>query len=118
MTALEREKRDERNWRVKGQTVLHVVDIGRIPHNRSYFCIRETRNGFYVQSFNTVVLYVSKRNGKITRTWNGYSRASLVHINYALWWIKNSTQTWPEHLHLTGDQYYCLPYKWTNLIAA
>lgn len=118
MTALEREKRDERNWRVKGQTVLHVVDIGRIPHNKSYFCIRETASGYYVQSFNTIVLYVSKNGGKITRCWHGYTRGTMTHINHALWWIKNATNTWPEHHRLSGNQYCCLPYRRVDMIAA
>lgn len=118
MTALEREKRDERNWKVKGQTVLHIVDIGRMPHNKSYFCIRETASGYYVQSFNTIVLYVSKNGGKITNTWGGYTRSTMVHINYALEWINKNTQTKPERLYLSGDKYCRLPYRWVGMEAA
>lgn len=118
MTALEREKRDERNWKVKGQIMLHVVEIGRMPHTKSYFCIRETRNGFYVQSFNTVVLYVSKNGGNITRTWNSYTRATTCHINYALEWIRTNTKTVPALKRLSSERYCCLPYRWTGMIAA
>ena len=118
MTALEREKRSEEKRKVKGQTMLHIVDIGRVPHNKSYFCVRETRNGYYVQSFDTIVLYVSKNGGKIIRTWKGFSRGTISHINHALWWIKNNTETWPEHLYLTGNQYCCLSYRWAGMIDA
>lgn len=118
MTALEREKKDERNWKVKGEKVLHIVDIGIIPHNKSYFCIRETRNGFYVQSFNTVVLYVSKNGGKITRTWNSYTRATTCHINYALEWIRTNTKTVPALKRLSSERYCCLPYRWVGMEAA
>jgi hypothetical protein len=118
MTALEREKRDERNRKVKGEKALHIVDIGVIPHNKSYFCIRETASGYYVQSFETIVLYVSKNSGRITRTWNSYTRATTCHINYALNWIEQNTQTKPERLHLSSEKYCRLPYRWVGMEAA
>ena len=118
MTALEREKRNESKRKVKGEKARHIVDIGRMPHNKSYFCIRETTSGYYVQSFDTIVLYVSKNSGKLTNTWGSDSRATMVHVNYALNWIKQNTQTGPERLYLSSEKYCRLPYRWTGMIAA
>ena len=109
MTRLEKERADEYKWKVKGQTALHVIEIGRMPHNKSYFCIRETRNGYYVQSFNTVVLYVSKKDGRLVNTWGSWTRATTVHINKALEWIRQNTQTVPERRYLSSDRYMKLP---------
>ena len=118
MTALEREKRDENKRKVKGQKVLHLVDIGRIPHNKSYFCIRETASGYYVQSFETIVLYISKKDGSLTRCWDGWSRGTMAHMNYGLWWIRTNTKTVPALKRLSGDRYFRLPYRWAGMIAA
>ena len=109
MTTLERERRNEAKKEVKGQISLYVVDIGRQPCNKSYFCIRETRCGYYVQSFQTVVLYVSKKSGKITNTWGNYTRGTMVHINKALEWITKNTQTIPQFKRLSGNKYCELP---------
>lgn len=118
MTALEREKRDENKRKVKGQKVLHIIETGRMPFSKSYYCIRETASGYYVQSFDTIVLYVSKKGGRITNTWGGYTRSTMVHINYALNWIKQNTQTKPERLYLSGEKYCRLPYRWVGMEAA
>ena len=109
MTSLEREKKSERNWEVKGQTALHVIEIGRMPHNKSYYCIRETRSGYYVQSFDTTVLYVSKKTGRLLNVWGGYSRATMVHINKGLDWIRENTETVPQLKRLSGGRYFSLP---------
>jgi len=118
MTRSEKERADEYKWEVKGQTALHLIEIGRMPHNKSYFCIRETRNGYYVQSFETIVLYVSKNGGRITRTWNSYTRATTCHINHALEWIRTNTKTVPALKRLSSERYCCLPYRRTDMIAA
>ena len=109
MTALEREKRDETRRKVAGETALHLIDIGRMPHNKSYFCIRETANGYYVQSFDTTVLYVSKKTGRLLNVWGGYSRATMVHINKGLDWIRENTETVPQLKRLSGGRYFSLP---------
>ena len=109
MTQLEREKSNEKKREVKGQTMLHIVEIGRVPHNKSYFCVRETRNGYYLQSFDTIVLYVSKKDGRLTRSWDHYTRATTTHINKALEWIRTNTQTVPEKRRLSGESYANLP---------
>ena len=118
MTRAERERSNEKNRKVRGQKALHLVEIGRMPFNKSYFCIRETASGYYVQSFDTIVLYVSKNGGKLTRTWDDYTRATMVHINYALNWIKQNTQTRPKRLYLSSKNYCHLPYRWNGMIAA
>ena len=33
-----------------------------------------------------------KKGGRITNTWGGYTRSTMVHINYALEWINKNTQ--------------------------
>lgn len=118
MTRAERERANEHSRKVAGEKTLTIVELGRMPCNKSYFCVRETRNGYYVQSFDTIVLYVSKKDGKITRTWGYYTRATTVHINKALEWIRTNTQTVPALKHLSSERYSRLPYRWNGLIAA
>jgi len=118
MTRAERERANEKNRKVRGQKALHLVEIGRTPCNKSYFCIRETASGYYVQSFETIVLYVSKNGGKITRTWNSYTRATTCHINHALEWIRTNTKTVPALKRLSSERYCCLPYRWTGMEAS
>ena len=118
MTALEREKRDENKRKVRGQKVLHLIDTGRVPFSKSYFCIRETAAGYYVQSFETIVLYVSKNGGRLTRCWDYWSRATTAHMNHALDWIRTNTKTVPALKRLSSERYLRLPYRWNKMVAA
>ena len=109
LTSLEKEMLNEQNKHIKGEKNLFVINIGRLPHNKSYFCIRETASGYYVQSFDTTVLYVSKKTGRLLNVWGGYSRATMVHINKGLDWIRENTDTVPQLKRLSGGRYFSLP---------
>ena len=105
MTRSEKERIQEFNYTIRGQKKVHIVEVGVLPCNKSYCVIRETASGYYIQSFDTIVLYVSKKNGKLVNTWGSYSKATIIHINKALNWIKDNTETMPKRNHLSNDQY-------------
>lgn len=118
MTRAERERANEHSRKVAGEKTLTIVELGRMPRNKSYFCIRETTFGYYVQSFDTIVLYVSKKGGRLVNTWGGYTRGTMVHINKALDWIRENTKTVPALKYLSGERYFRLPYRWNGLVAS
>ena len=43
----------------------------------------EVENGYYLQSYNTIVCYIDKtgKNNQFCRMWSGYSVTTMRHIN-------------------------------------
>ena len=96
---------------INGQTKVHIIRGNNSFNMRGWYYIRETKAGYYIQSFETIVAYVSKKTGRIYNVWGGYSRSTMAHINWALEWIANNTKTRPEKRKLSGNDYYNAPRK-------
>ena len=96
---------------LKGQKEIYINRGSNSRNMRGWYYIRETKAAYYIQSYDTIVACVSKKTGKVYNTWGGYSRSTMVHINWALEWIASNTKTRPEKRKMSGEDYYNAPRK-------
>lgn len=55
-----------------------VYDNRKSFYNKA--SVIETKNGFYLKSYKTIVCYISKK-GLFKKLWNGYSATTQRHID-------------------------------------
>ena len=118
--------------------VKAVYELKAISQKSFYgkACIIETAKGYkLLQSYDTIVLCIS-RNGKVYKTWNGYSVTTKNHINDFLFafnkpgynkkelenleYIFKSVRFWEKYIQernfkISGspkyqNDYYCITY--------
>lgn len=63
----------------KKVTILHYPKTSRNMYGETYAI--ETRNGVYVRSFNTLVMYINKKTGGYRYFWGYTSRSTTIHCN-------------------------------------
>lgn len=68
-----------------------------LPNSNNKARVIQTKEGEYLVSYDTTVLFTSKNTGKRYRTWTGWSQTTGRHIK--------------EYCDLTKAEYQVLPYK-------
>lgn len=67
----------------------------------------ETKNGFYLKSYETIVCYISKK-GLFKKMWDGYSATTQRHIVEFCFQKIGKVLGKKQWENLTKNKYYCL----------
>lgn len=56
-------------------------NVAILPNSNNRAIIIDDNDNIYLQSYDTIVLILEKKNKKIVKKWDGYSVTTLKHIN-------------------------------------
>lgn len=77
-----------RGWLEKSPKKTEVLNnanrpgyVAILPNSNNRAIIIDDNDNIYLQSYDTIVLILEKKNKKIVKKWDGYSVTTLKHIN-------------------------------------